>query len=224
MANFKTFKADILNTSETNATKVKATLYQRYNPDGIMEMRIDSEYEVAKVKHKTVFINNREGQWQLTPTTAIKMEFQEALTIMAQQAATGVKKGELTPGTYSLSETAMNDKSYWVVKAVVSEDVQKKVQEALESSPLMQEMRKRTPSLKSIPFPSVTLYRIGKEDSIIYSTQQYDDDGNRISDVTYESVQINLPLADDIFAIPQNLKRKVARTRNDYATMMAETR
>lgn len=226
MAGFKTFKADILDTSETSKTKTKTVLYQRNNPDGVMEMRMDSEDELGGTKYSGVklvstFIVNREGQWELTSTTAIKMEFQKALMMSAQQGMVGVKKQELKPGSYSLSETVLNGKSYWVVKEVISDETSQKVREMLENNPQMKELRKKVPK-KPISIPKLTLYRIGKEDGILYSTQKYDDKGNKLSDVTYEHVQINLPLAEDAFAIPKNLKIKIAKTRDDYVRMMDE--
>jgi len=221
MANFKTFKADILNTSEANNVKSKTVLYQRNNPDGVMEMRVDSEFEVAKVKHTSAFVTNRDGQWQLTRKTAIKMEFQEAIAMAAQQTMAGVQKGEESPMILSLSETIANGKSYYLIKGVIAEESRQKVKEMLQNNPQFKELLKTLPP-NSIPIAKLTLFRIGKGDGILYSTQQYDDKGNKMSEIAYENVQINLPLADNIFAIPRELKIKIAKTVADYTSMLAE--
>jgi len=102
-----------------------------------------------------------------------------------------------------------------------TDDTSQEVQEMIENNPQMKELLKRVPK-KSFPIPTLTLYRIGKEDGILYSTQKYDDKGNKLSEVAYENVQINLPLAEDAFAIPKNLKIKVAKTLNDYTTIIIE--
>ncbi len=220
MANFTTFQGTFVNTSEVDKTKAKTSVYQKSGSDGVLEMRMDSEYEVGKRTLKRTFLNNREGQWQLTPTTAVKMEYQEAMMAGVTEKLSARAPRTSMPGTYSLSETTVGNKSFWIVKFVMSDEMVKFAQGVVQG---MNKPSPGKPSNKTIPFPNVYLYRIDKDDNIIYSTQQFDQQGNKVSDVTYQSVQFDLPLADDIFSIPKNLKRKVATTREEYLILINKT-
>lgn len=169
------------------------------------------------------FISNNEGCWYIIGNTAIKMAYMTKIQANAMANAGQVPK--LQKGTvYSVKKGKINDIDCYVITNKMSEK-QIKVATELAMKAIPEDMKKMMKNMNktmdiSSKIPAITKQYIGLKDYFIYSTEQYNKNGNKISQMTYNEVKLNFVPEDQLFQVPKYMEVKIAKTMKDYADYM----
>lgn len=221
MTEMKGFSAKTENVTQSGR-KMISTMYQRNNPDGTIFMRM----ETGGAKNPMTFISNNKGKWYIIGNTAIKMSY---MTKMQADAMANV--GQLpkiqNETKYSIKNGKINDIKCFVVTSKLSEEQIKATAEiAMKAIPEdMKKMMKKMnqPIDMAAKIPSTTKHYIGKKDYFIYSTENYNKNGNKISQMTYVDVKLNVEPDEKLFQIPENMEVKIAKTVMEFSEIMMQS-
>jgi hypothetical protein len=188
---------------------MKTKVYQRLNPDGTEDTRLETEplQQNTNTPIKVVQIVNREGRWLIRQDIAARMD-------MLTESSEGSKPVIDDDFGYTLSEALFNGVQCFVIVVTIPT---KTLEAAIK---VIENRSSRLPNVNVADLiPAKRKYYIGKTNYFTYSLQNISRTGDIISEQNYSNVQLNIALSDDLFTIPKDLTRAVVKNLNDFKTL-----
>lgn len=220
-------------TSETDTgnrnSRLTQKIFFRLNPDGTTSERMETIGQAtisgkpapSKGSTSITQIRNSDGIYQLLSARklAIKCVFlMDASSIATKIAA--VEQPELESAIYGLSERQLPDgePAYFVKRTDSDAEHQRKIDLVKKTLEVMK--LKDPPNLaENVPF--LTIYVIRKSDSFLLGTEVYNKEGSVISKIVQSNVRVNIPLADELFRVPEGFKMSSAATPGELVELLS---
>jgi hypothetical protein len=200
--------------AETFQNGIKAVIYHRTSPDGVVEVR--TEYSMNQPIHgqmdtnwTSVILQNRDGMWKLRPGIALRQDYLTKTGAAIKASGTADKINE-SDYDYILSEGDRNGVPCYLIKATIQEAARSRVLADLEND---EPLKKLVPVSRLMDaFPVEVDYCIGKTDSFMYSKLTFSKDGRKFTGIEYTNVVLGVVLADALFEVPDDYKVRILNT------------
>jgi hypothetical protein len=207
-----TLSADIAITSSQAPLRHMKWL-RRTRPDGDMESRI----ETKAANRPFIVLNLPDGMWTILPHLAVKnASLAESQQSKAQYLAGLPPKDTNSTSIFSVIEMLTND--CYVVTEAVSDSAKQEFKDSL-NAPKAKEIVSEYKGL-IIPLVCSREYVFSRENFLPRSYSEFGRDGKLILRIQYTNVQVNIPLADDLFVIPNNIPRQTANSLPEYHKLL----
>jgi hypothetical protein len=219
----KTFSAEI----EIISAQGKVQLEQesdKITPDGIPMQKIEMLSQTpgnsaAMALRSFIQILNTEGRWTLIHSKAINLKYMAAASkSVAEERASGDQGGAPSDDddTYVVKEITYNNMPCYQVTEIVSDKNKAKALELLDNPELKRILGAGKIKASDVPITSLKIYYIDKSNFTLYGLEQFDQNGNKTLACYYRKVVFDMPLADDIFKIPDGYQKVTANTKEEY--------
>jgi hypothetical protein len=182
--------------------------YNKYNPDGTIYSRVEAKFDEFP---PYLAIKNNDGEYIIYGNTALKANFQKT-TEMSEE-------GE--QAEYSLAEGHHSNIPCYIVTKKTKPDEGRYnsfiksfsgVNYLIISGDSTEELRERFEKT----FPATEICYIGKNDGFTYKQIRYNVHGKKQYSPSYDKVELNPFLDDNLFKISDNLTVIVANTPIEY--------
>jgi len=211
----KSFTATLVQ-SQMGGTPITSKYYQKNTPDEVNLTRIESNI----FGQNSIILSNRKGMFNIIGDKAINLEFvgnmnKGAVKEMFSNIETSKVENDKT--TFTIEELMSKDIPYVVIGVKTDySDEHKKAKSKMLSNAMPKEAKKYLKNMNFEDFiPFVQEYYIGKVDKFIYKIVSYNLKGKAISKISYESVELNCDLKDEIFEVPSNMKIEIIKNAGD---------
>ena len=220
--------------------KVKVTVSKKFLPDGFRLERTDSNdtdtHVPPHLHNHRVLIKNEQGLWEIfgdhhkeAMLLQYKINQEKSLDAIYENRNTPPLNGK---NEFKIVEEYYNgipaykitmklcDDAYQDVLTKMKQEIDVTISKQIEE---VNVMRRNTPGHRDSAIPeadSRTPYAyefvVAKEPKIIWSIKTYTNSGELLTDHHYSKIDIGIPLADDLFTIPDGIKKTIATSFTDY--------
>jgi outer membrane lipoprotein-sorting protein len=216
----KSFKADMVIETFVSLTPQIGTIYQKKDPDGTMLMRMEMNLPTNAIPPgatnilgvgKTYTLITPQGCFSVMGDKAISMngmpgmdKLKDAMNPEALKKLT--QDAQLAQVNYSVTNGVVDRKECWIVSIPTSPAALEAVKKEMESGPQKDLMALSKIKMSAIPIPTKTVFYIDKQ-TFLMSRQESLDSNNRVlQSMTYQNMQPNVEISDQIFKLPDNIK------------------
>ena len=187
------FKAELDIQQKSNKPPLKGVFMQKVNPDG----SVYSRTEITGGYNNTVNLvklNNAEGSFTIMADQVIKDAAPPTSKVSlpkSKESPNLAQKPE--PFTYTLSHVKYQGRECYLVAL------------------------KRAPETITTPYiPALSHYYIDKQTDFIYATENYNVNGQKISSISYRTVDLDPKFDDDLFKTPQHAQVRVTSSKDEF--------
>jgi outer membrane lipoprotein-sorting protein len=216
----KSFKADMVIETFASLTPQTGTIYQKKSSDGTMLMRMEMNLPTNAIPQgvasipglgKTYTLITPQGAYTVMGDKAIKMngmpgmdklkDFMnpEALKKLTQDA-------QSAQVNYGLTNGMVDGKECWIVSIPTSPAALEAVKKAMSEGPQKDLLEAAKIKMSAIPFPAQTELFFDKKSLLIIKQESLDSNNRVLQSITYQSMQPNIEVPDQMFKLPENIK------------------
>lgn len=201
-------------TAELITEELTTVHHQDPKPDGFVLFRRDVTSE-RMPEHKNTYLYNRSGMWRLNHRfkTAIRAPMPRAnLTERNLKTVMKSRAAALAPDRFMethISETNWHGKACYLLEQTLGK-------------PLRESLRKSQRGQASIATPHTLLHVIGKVNHFRYVYRVIDENQNRISEIAYRNVKLDVAFPDGFFDVPDGYKLALPQSTRDYVKKRQE--
>lgn len=200
-------------------------IYNKWNQIGTNDRRIETYSGKIDASSSAsiafIQIKNSEGDFYIFGNTAIKSP--ESLTPLPKDIEK-YEQGE--HATYTLADGFHGGiPCYIITKKIQADD--ERCNSFIRLMPNFMKNNKTPEELKELfrsQFPSTEINYIGKNDGFICESTYYNVNGKQIISLDYRDVELNVPLDDNLFKIPENCTVIKPNSQNEFDKILRELR
>jgi hypothetical protein len=197
----------------TVTVEIVQKIFIKKNSDGTVWQRVETTSSgvmgTRNLEVQNIHIENNDGTWELFPNKriAVRYEFVEkSRNLMAQTAgslstADSPKKDD---STYVLTEKVNDNEPIYVVAKTLSEQTWQKTREKANQIVAAAYPDSNLDVGDKVPYLIESYIR--KSDNFLMGQITYSKDGDLLSSIMDTNIQVNLPLADELFLVPDSYK------------------
>ena len=184
------------------AGDITTTIYNKGNPDGTYCTRSESRSD----DFSFLSIKNKDGEYNIYGDTALKANF--------QRTTEATEKDE--HAEYSMANGYHKNIPCYVVTKKTEADEGKCASFIKSLSDVDDYSPEQLKELFENSFTATEICYIGKDDGFTYEHTCYNVYGQKRYSVSYNKVELNIPLDDKLFSIPANITVKVGNNYKEY--------
>lgn len=213
----KSFSADLyqVNLAVSDSTNSKSeTLYFQTNcPDGRIEFRV----EILNVNSRgqtnlTTTLKNGDGLWLLVNGKAIKSEFFGVELAAFNQSLASIPPPEKDRIKSTMETVTLNNIPCYLITESMDLTLADSTEALIKNSRLFDNIGIDLDKM----FPVKRQYYIGTNNFFIYSTQTFNKNNLKTSEITFSHVKINPLLAKNIFSVPEGTQIIIVHSIKEY--------
>jgi len=208
--------------NKIHPAKTKLSIFKKRNADGQIFQRIETEVTIQKppISIKSLEIVNSDGSWRVNDKVAIleaykAKESDDIFSAAANAGLTGPLSND-NPPTYDKTEKQVDGKACYAIREHFSDKAISQWKEMIKKTTGNDPQDNYTPVFRE--------YIIGKEDSIIYGVAMYSVTGDAMTKQTWSTVKFNPPLDEEMFRIPNKLRKLTANSAQEERDLLKQSK
>jgi hypothetical protein len=223
----KTFQTD------TGGLVTNTTIYTKLADDGVNLYRYEATVKRKKVGTSVPYlgkinIHNRTGTWEIIGSTALACKWEDEADKNILDAVNLNGKKIKCFLNVSCKEIEWKKQPCYLIRRQCTPEFIQQVQNLMANSTHSTALSNKDDLTKKQikPFdakkviPAVYEYIIRKSDYAFLAQRTYNDQGDIVSNLEYDTVILGVPLDDVLFEVPKNLKIVQINTLQEYANFI----
>lgn len=224
----KSYKADMMIETFASLTPQTGTIYQKKGSDGTMLMRMEMNLPTNAIPQgvasipglgKAYTLITSQGAYTVMGDKAMKMDgmpgmdkLKDAMNPEALKKLT--QDAQSSQVNYGLSNGVVAGKECWIVSIPTSPAALEAVNKALSEGPQKDLLAAAKIKSNAIPIPAKIVIFLDKQTFLMSKQESLDGSDKVIQSMTFNNMQPNIEIPDQMFQLPENIKVE------DMSTMM----
>jgi outer membrane lipoprotein-sorting protein len=216
----KSFKADVVIESIASLVPQTGTIYQKKDTNGSVLMRMEMNLPTNGIPQgaatipnigKTYTLITPQGAYTVMGDKAMKMNGMPGMDklkdVMNPEALKKLTQdAQSAQVNYGLTNGVVDGKECWIISIPTSSAALEAVKKAMSEGPQKDLLEAAKIKMSAIPFPAQTTLFFDKQSLLMIKQESLDSNNRVLQSITYQSMQPNIEVPDQMFKLPENIK------------------